>query len=245
MFHVKHRREPLPEAADAAAIADDAIAIAGQWLISAAIGVPEREFLARMRVFALRLAQWGAVFNLTAEATNPQEIAFHIIDSLSPLTSDAGRKPPEPLLAHGTRVLDLGSGAGFPGLILAAASDASFTLAESRRKRANFLSTVAAEMALFNVSIEAGRYEPGAVLGGFEVATARGFARPSLVYESAGPSLVPAGSLILFANPGQDLHVEAAQVAGFGPPSLISYEIPRGSARVSRRLAIFRKILGK
>ena len=56
--------------------------------------------------------------------------------------------------AQGRRALDLGSGAGFPGLVLAAASSADFTLVESRRKRASFLQVAVGEMDLKNVTIE-------------------------------------------------------------------------------------------
>jgi 16S rRNA G527 N7-methylase RsmG len=62
--------------------------------------------------------------------------------------------------AAGSRVLDLGSGAGFPALILAAACDADFLLMEARRKRASFLRVTAAEMGLANVQVDSARAEP-------------------------------------------------------------------------------------
>ena len=116
------------------------------------------------------IALWGPQVNLTAEPRDPRELAFHIIDSLSPVAF----AETEELLHHAfgahNEVLDLGSGAGFPGLVLASVSAANFTLVESRRKRASFLAVAASEMSLKNVVIEAKRAEPDrkapAFLGG-------------------------------------------------------------------------------
>ncbi|MGH7878735.1 MAG: 16S rRNA (guanine(527)-N(7))-methyltransferase RsmG, partial [Candidatus Binataceae bacterium] len=114
------------------------------------------DFFTRIERFAAILAQWGSRTNLTAHPQDPSELAFHVIDSLAPLT--VATQPDGAILegcfAPDWRVLDLGSGAGFPGLILAAACDAPFTLAEGRHKRASFLRVAAAEMGLGNVAIQ-------------------------------------------------------------------------------------------
>src|SRR5579885_2785423 len=108
-------------------------------------------FLQRMERFGAVLALWGARTNLTAKPEDPAEIAFHIADSLMPL------KFMPDILGEGMRVLDFGSGAGFPGLVLASACDAQFTLAEARQKRASFLKVAAAEMGLDNTEILSAR----------------------------------------------------------------------------------------
>ena len=56
-------------------------------------------------------------------------------------------------------MLDIGSGAGFPGLVIAAAINASVTLVEARRKRATFLTEAVIEMGLKNVRVECARAE--------------------------------------------------------------------------------------
>ena len=111
---------------------------------------PREGFLERIEKMAATLALWGAHTNLTAEASEPAEIAFHVIDSLAPIAfaSGADREALEAALAEGASALDLGSGAGFPGLVLAAAFEARFTLGESRRKRASYLQVAAHEMDL-------------------------------------------------------------------------------------------------
>jgi 16S rRNA G527 N7-methylase RsmG len=112
------------------------------------------QFLDRIERLAALIALWGARINLTAAPEDPREIAFHIIDSLAPLTFLEGERLLRDAFRAGSRVLDLGSGAGFPGLVLAASSSASFTLVESRRKRASFLAVAAAEMGLKNAAVE-------------------------------------------------------------------------------------------
>src|SRR5260221_7972480 len=91
---------------------------------------PDINLLARIEIFAATLALWGSKLNLTSAPDDADEIAFHVIDSLAPLIqancSDVVGLAES--FAAGSRALDLGSGAGFPSLLLAAATDAEFVL---------------------------------------------------------------------------------------------------------------------
>ena len=160
---------------------------------------------------AATLALWGAHTNLTAEASEPAEIAFHVIDSLAPIAfaSSADREALEAALADGASALDLGSGAGFPGLVLAAAFEARFTLAESRRKRASYLQVAAHEMDLENVAIEQRRASAESVASGlYHLVTARAFGTSAELYEIAAAALSPGGLLLLYASADQMLGCE-------------------------------------
>jgi 16S rRNA (guanine(527)-N(7))-methyltransferase RsmG len=192
--------------------------------------LPPPQFADRIERFAHNIALWGSRMNLTAHPEDPEEIAFHLIDSLMPMViaSDpgsllAGR------FARGIEVLDLGSGAGFPGLVLAAASDAHFTLVESRRKRASFLQIAAAEMALHNVAIEARRAEDIDLAGRFDMVTGRAFGDVSKFFSLAASAVKPGGLAILYANPSQRLDPEVLE---------IPYHLERDGRRVERILAV-------
>jgi 16S rRNA (guanine527-N7)-methyltransferase len=191
------------------------------------------QFADRIERFAYNIALWGSRMNLTAHPEDPEEIAFHLIDSLMPMViaSDpgsllAGR------FARGIEVLDLGSGAGFPGLVLAAASDAHFTLVESRRKRASFLQIAAAEMALHNVAIEARRAEDIDLAGRFDMVTGRAFGDVAEFFSLAAFALKTGGLAILYANPSQRLDPEVVR---------IPYSLERNGQRVERILALRRQ----
>jgi 16S rRNA (guanine527-N7)-methyltransferase len=95
--------------------------------------------------FALLLAR-RPVAGLTS-VTDPPSIAIkHFLDSLTCLLIRE--------IAPGERIADVGSGGGFPGLVLAVARpEASYTLVESNRKRACFLEEVVGALQLANVSV--------------------------------------------------------------------------------------------
>ena len=147
--------------------------------------------------------------NLTADASDPAEIAFHVIDSLAPIAFAKGaeREALEAALAEGASALDLGSGAGFPGLVLAAAFEARFTLVEARRKRASYLQVAAHEMGLENVAIERRRASARVKLAGglYHLVTARAFGTSTELYEIAAAALRPGGILLLYASADQVL----------------------------------------
>jgi 16S rRNA G527 N7-methylase RsmG len=132
--------------------------------------------------------------------------------------------------------------------VLAAASEAHFTLAESRRKRASFLTVTVSEMGLQNVTIEAAhvresRVEPVYPIEPvFDVVTVRAFGDPASVYRLAAAALRPGGIAILYANPSQRLQLEEAGASGLGEYRRLVYEVERGDSIVNRILAVWRRV---
>jgi 16S rRNA (guanine527-N7)-methyltransferase len=118
----------------------------------------------------------------------------HVLDSLRA----AGSLPKGAIT-----VVDLGSGAGLPGVPLAIARpDASFLLVELRRARAAFLELVVDTVPIPNATVHLGRVED--VRGPVDVCVARAFAPPAATWESASRILRPEGLLLYWAGAGFD-----------------------------------------
>jgi 16S rRNA (guanine(527)-N(7))-methyltransferase RsmG len=194
-------------------------------------------FLDRIEHFAATLAAWGAKTNLTANPGDPAEVAFHVFDSILPFAIAVESKVLRlhPVSERETRILDIGSGAGFPGLVIAAAIDARVTLAEARRKRASFLEDAAVEMGLQNVRVIAGRADE---TGGFDLVTARAVGHERELFQDAARALHPGGIFMLYAAAGQKIDARAVEAAGFEPGPIVPYEVHRGRENVPRA-AIF------
>ncbi|MGD0073809.1 MAG: RsmG family class I SAM-dependent methyltransferase [Candidatus Binataceae bacterium] len=232
------RPDPRAVAAEARSIVEAAIRTLDASAIAPA-------FLDRMTRFAENLAIWGARTNLTARPGDPAEVAFHIIDSLTPvaLESEPAAYPLRAAFGRAARVLDVGSGAGFPGLVLASASSAAhFTLVESRRKRVSFLRLASAAMELANVAIEQKHLAPADLNGDFDIAIGRALGPPADFYAIAVAALRNAGIAILYANPDQRLDLPAAAAFGLGAETRVSYALRRGETSVSRILVLWRKL---
>ncbi|EIN00193.1 16S rRNA methyltransferase GidB [Paraburkholderia hospita] len=119
------------------------------------------------------LAKWNAVYNLTAIRDPRQMLIQHILDSLSIVPHLATLGP--------ATVLDVGSGGGLPGIVLAIVfPEWSITVNDIVQKKSAFQSQAKAELGLGNLSVVTGRVEnlrPGAeVPGKFDVIVSRAFA---------------------------------------------------------------------
>ena len=119
------------------------------------------------------LAKWNAVYNLTAIRDPRQMLIQHILDSLSIV-------PHLPARADAT-VLDVGSGGGLPGIVLAIVRpDWQVTLNDIVQKKSAFQSQVKAQLGLTNLSVVTGRVEllrPGVeVPKKFDLIVSRAFA---------------------------------------------------------------------
>lgn len=103
----------------------------------------------RLKQFTEILLEWNKIHNLTGAKT-PLEVENNIEDSLYPTT----------FIKRPSSILDVGTGAGFPGLLLAIAyPDVKVVLCEPRKKRASFLKYVAMELNLSNVEVAKNRVE--------------------------------------------------------------------------------------
>ncbi len=256
VWNVKDRRKQV----DSREIGVRLRSILAEYLSEARFGaVLPRTFLDRIATFGEMLALWGSKTNLTARPQDPAEIAFHVIDSLMPLVlarqylcalpnsavgdirdSDAFRVFAQ-AFASGKRVLDFGSGAGFPGLILAIASEARFALAEARQKRASFLKVVVSRMELENVEIIGARISPALLAATFDTVVSRASGPTLEFYDIAARTLLPGGFAILYCNPSQRLELDAARRAGLDAYRRYRYTVRRADRPVERILAVWQK----
>jgi len=103
----------------------------------------------KLEQFTSLLMEWNQIHNLTG-AKSIEKIYDNIIDSLYPLT----------FIQKPNSLLDVGTGAGFPGLVLAIAlCDVDIVLAEPLKKRVSFLKYACIDLGLDNVKVEAKRVE--------------------------------------------------------------------------------------
>jgi 16S rRNA (guanine527-N7)-methyltransferase len=95
------------------------------------------------------IAKWNKVHNLTAIRDPDEMVTLHVLDSLSVLPHISGN-----------RLLDVGSGAGLPGIPLALCMpELQVTVMDSSHKKASFMRQVKAELGIANLEVECGRVE--------------------------------------------------------------------------------------
>jgi 16S rRNA (guanine527-N7)-methyltransferase len=197
------------------------------------------EFLGRIERMAAMLAVWGPKINLTAHPRDPDEIVFHVFDSIIPVSIAASAKILR--LARTHRMVDIGSGAGFPGLVIAAAINASVTLVEARRKRATFLSEAAVEMGLKNVRVECMRAESLELHEEYDLITSRAVGNPGGLFEIAGRGLHREGGvMMLYVSADQKFDEEAkakAAAAGLYDEAVSGYDLRHGKQVMRRAVA--------
>jgi len=156
------------------------------------------------------LCQRNTQVNLTA-ITDPGEIAAkHFLDAM---TVETIWQP-----APGSRAIDIGTGAGVPGIPMAIRHpQVAFVLNDSTRKKVDFLAEVAAELPLPNVQPLWARAEAlgrdAAYRGQFQTAFARAVAHLGQLIEYALPLLVTNGLLIAMKGPSGEEEIAQSQPA--------------------------------
>ncbi|MEA3455308.1 MAG: 16S rRNA (guanine(527)-N(7))-methyltransferase RsmG [Campylobacterota bacterium] len=132
----------------------------------------DEDTIKKLERFAALLHKWNGVHNLTGAKTI-QAIYKNILDSLYPLT----------FIQKPQNLLDVGTGAGFPGLVLAIAlPETEVVLAEPLKKRMAFLKYAAMDLELENVQVEGRRVET-VVHTPFELVTSRAVTNTKLLLE--------------------------------------------------------------
>ena len=109
--------------------------------------------------------KWNRVYNLTAIRERDEMIKLHLLDSLSILNH-----------VHVKNILDVGSGAGFPGIVLAITQPKlKVTVMDSVNKKTTFMQQVKSELALTNLDLVNSRVEDYQPITLFEAVTSRAF----------------------------------------------------------------------
>lgn len=180
------RHTPPPTALNDTALLRATLSVGGQQL---ARPLEDRQLDALLAYLAL-LSRWTQVYNLTAVREPREMVSHHLLDSLAvvnPLRHHlgAGANP---------RLLDVGSGGGLPGVVLALlCPDIAVTCVDTVGKKATFIRQAAAELGLRNLTAVHARVEtlpPGA---GYDVITARAFSSLALLCSLTRPLLRPGG----------------------------------------------------
>ena len=148
------------------------------------------------------LQKWSKAYNLTAIRAPGAMVDLHILDSLSIAR-----------LISGQTVLDVGTGAGFPGLPLAILQpEREFTLLDASDKKLRFVRQAAFELGLENLSAVHARVPEYAPEPRFDTVTARAFASLGDIVRDCAHLLSEAGRIV--AMKGQD---PSADAEGLGP----------------------------
>ena len=184
--------------------------------ILAHLNLPEAA-LARLGLYAELLVKWQKSINLVGPDTIPSLWRRHFLDSAQLF----------PLLPQGIhRLVDMGSGAGFPGLVLALLGAPDVHLIESDARKCAFLREVA-RVTETMVTLHNSRVEKVAPLGA-DLVTARALAPLDKLLAWAEPHLLPGGHCLFLKGRGaedeltiaaKEWNIAAQRIASLSDPS--------------------------
>lgn len=174
---------------------------------SQALGVPlEAGQISALRGYAKLLQEWNEKMNLTAITDDAGIATKHFLDSLTALCTGKVRG----------KVIDVGTGAGFPGLVLKIARpELQLTLLDSLQKRLRFLETVCQALDIPGVTFVHARAEDGARRLGpqFDTVVSRAVANLTVLSELCIPFLKVGGYFLALKGPQADEEIQAADRA--------------------------------
>ncbi|MGC2518135.1 MAG: 16S rRNA (guanine(527)-N(7))-methyltransferase RsmG [Burkholderiales bacterium] len=143
----------------------------------------DRQARIKLLDYLALIEKWNRVFNLTAIRDGEKMISVHLLDCLA-VTPHIG----------GTRILDVGSGAGLPGIPLAVVKpELQVTLLDSNHKKAAFLKQAIAELQLKNASVACERVETWRPAEKFDCIISRALGELAEFVALAKHLLAPAG----------------------------------------------------
>ena len=196
------------------------------------------EYKEKFDVFRALLLEYNARYNLTTILEEKDMFYKHFLDSV------AGEK----FFPKHAKVIEIGSGAGFPSIPLKLLrDDLSFTLVESVGKKCEFLHAVVDNLGFSNVNIYSKRAEDLAKESihreQYDIATARAVARMNTLSEYCLPFVRVGGAFVAYKS-GDTTEIEEAKSAyktlGAKLKTVEKYELPEGYGE--RTLAVVEKV---
>ncbi len=190
------------------------------------VELSEKQLQQYLKFYEL-LVETNKVMNLTAITEFDEVVEKHFLDSISIVKYvDLNTR---------TNVLDLGTGAGFPGIPLAIAfPELKFTLMDSLAKRVRFLDTVIAELGLVNVNAIHGRAEETgrdkAHREAYDLCVSRAVANIATLSEYCLPFVTVGGQFVSYKSAAIDEEIEkgkrAIAILGGGEPKVHKFTLP-------------------
>ena len=198
---------------------------------------PDDAALRRFRVYYDNLIETNRVMNLTAITGEAEAARLHFLDCAALL---------EAADLSGRTLIDVGTGAGFPGLVLKIlCPELKLTLLDSLDKRLGFLRDTCEKLGFDDVRLVHARAEeiPEGFRESFDFASARAVARLNVLCELCLPYVKPGGAFLAMKGPELDAELREAYVAlrtlGGSPEKQIAYTIP--GTDVQHCAAVIRK----
>jgi 16S rRNA (guanine527-N7)-methyltransferase len=179
---------------------------------AAALGVSLNESQCQQLLdYQALLIKWNNIYNLTA-LRDPQQIwTHHLLDCLAVIPPLRRHLESVPSNAH-LEVLDVGSGAGLPGVVMAIAMpELQITCMDAVEKKTSFIREVAIQLKLKSLKVEHGRVE-ATQSSRFDVIVSRAFASLADFTQSTRHLLAPHG--VWMAMKGKTPHEEIAALPG-------------------------------
>lgn len=180
----------------------------------------------QLMAYLLLLHKWNQAYNLTAIRNLDDMVIKHVLDSVAVLPA-----------IRGARCLDVGTGAGLPGLVLALLNPAQhWVLLDSNHKKIRFLQQVVIELSLKNVEVVCSRIELFKPQAPFEVIISRAYSELQQFYQQTREFCAPQGQLIAMKGVYPEQELKSFQANGIAWES-VALDVPFLSAE--RHLIIF------
>lgn len=203
------------------------------------LSLDDRQLTGLLRYLDL-LKRWNAVYNLTAVREPDRMLRQHLVDCLAVVPALQRTLAARPGGAGQQRLLDVGSGGGLPGVVLALVDPGlQVTCVDAVAKKAGFVRQVAAELGLPNLRAEHARVEALDASSPFDIISSRAFASLLDFVTLTRPLLAPGGAWLAMkgAKPDDEMaalptdidvfHVEPLAVPGLDARRCIVWMRPK------------------
>ena len=169
-----------------------------------------QELADKLMIYLSLLREWNSRMDLTSVSDDEETVDRHFIDSLTVLKTD--------LLPEKGSLIDVGTGAGFPGMVLAMARpELRVTLLDAQQKRLAFLLAVSRETGTTNTVLIHARAEDGAhrkeLREQFDIAAARALAPADVLCEFLIPFVRTGGRALCWKGPALKEEMETGRKA--------------------------------
>lgn len=200
------------------------------------------EMLEQFKIYREILVDWNQKMNLTGIEDEKEVYIKHFLDSVSGVSNG--------YIKDGMSLIDVGTGAGFPGLPLKIClKDLNLTLLDSLNKRINFLQEVSNNIGLENIEFIHGRAEDFGkdenYREQYDIATARAVAGLPILMELCVPFIKVGGYFVCLKGPNANLELEeskaAMEVLGVEFIEKIDVELP--DSELKHNILVFKKVI--